>query len=254
MLWYKSWMETRWMFIIGLVVASCVAASVVLVWPKVMGLLPLAATIEPNSEIGRRIRESADQIATYQGYVASQWFGKNLRPIASLFGILLGSGGLLSQSAGGAALFTLSMPVSRTKVLVTRAAAGLAELCVMTVGASLMIPLLSPAVGKSYGAGEALITSLALWIAATVFFSLTFFLSTVFTDIWRPMLIAVGAAIGVSIVEQFAHGSSGYMIFDATNPGYTLASDLPWRALLVRMAISAALLYAAVINIRRRDF
>src|SRR5581483_9104835 len=65
MLWYKSWMETRWVFLIGLLVASCVAASVVLIWPKVMGLLPLAATFDPNSEIGRKIRESADQLATY---------------------------------------------------------------------------------------------------------------------------------------------------------------------------------------------
>jgi len=254
MLWYKSWMETRWIFLIGLLVASCAAASVVLIWPKVMGLLPLAASFDPNSDIGRKVRESADQFATYHGYVGSQWFGKNLRQMASLFGILLGSGGLLSQAAGGAALFTLSMPVSRTRLLATRAAAGLAELCVLTVGASLMIPLLSPAVGKGYGAGEALITSLALWIAATVFFSLTFFLSTVFTDMWRPPLISVGVAIGVSVAEQFIHGSSPYLIFPSSTAGYASVGDVPWAGILLRVVLSAALLYGAVVNIHRRDF
>jgi ABC-type transport system involved in multi-copper enzyme maturation permease subunit len=254
MLWYKSWMETRWVFLIGLLVASCVAASVVLVWPKVMGLLPLAATIDPNGKLGQEIRESAAQVADYRSYIVSQWFAKNLRQIASLFGILLGSGGLLSQAAGGAALFTLSMPVSRKKLLATRATAGLAELGVLTVGASLMIPLFSPSVGKSYGADETLLNSMALWIAASVFFSLTFFLSTVFTDIWRPLLIALGVAIGVSIVRPFLHIAPGYMVFDATSSGSAYAGDLPWRGLLVRVALSAALLYGAVINIQRRDF
>ena len=44
--------------------------------------------------------------------------------------MLLGTGGLLSQAIGGGALFTLSLPVSRERLLGVRAATGLAELAV----------------------------------------------------------------------------------------------------------------------------
>ncbi len=49
MLWYKSWLETRWRFIIGLVVLMCSAAGTVLAYPKVIKLMPLVPTIERNS-------------------------------------------------------------------------------------------------------------------------------------------------------------------------------------------------------------
>lgn len=253
-LWYKAWMETRWRFLIGLVVVSCYAVGVILVWPKVMELIPLASSIDASGEVGRQIRESAEQLRDYRTYIWSQWFGKDLRQVGTLFAILLGTGGLLSQSAGGAALFTLSMPVSRRRLLATRAAAGLAELSVLAIGPSLLIPLLSPAVGKSYEAGESLINSGCLFIAATVFFSLSFLLSTVFTDVWRPLLIALAAAVVVGIFEQLFRGSSRYMLFDALSSGHSSIGELPWPGLVVRAALSAAMLYGAVIHIARKDF
>ena len=51
----------------------------------------------------------------------------------TLFAVLLGTGGLLSQASGGGALFTLSLPVSRNRLLGVRAATGLAELLVLAL-------------------------------------------------------------------------------------------------------------------------
>src|SRR5216684_7806355 len=112
MLWYKSWMETRWRFLIGLVMLMCSAAGAVFVYPKVMKLMPLVPTLDAGGEIGRRIRESAELAREYRGYVWSQWFRQNLTQMWTLFAVLLGTGGLLSQTSGGATLFTLSMPAS----------------------------------------------------------------------------------------------------------------------------------------------
>ena len=75
----------------------------------------------------------------------------------SLFAVLLGTGGLLSQASGGGALFTLSLPVSRKRLLGVRAATGLAELLALAFVPPLLLPLLSPAVGQSYGIGDALV-------------------------------------------------------------------------------------------------
>ena len=43
MLWYKSWLETRWRFLIGLVLLVCSAMFIVLAYPRLIQLLqPLA--------------------------------------------------------------------------------------------------------------------------------------------------------------------------------------------------------------------
>lgn len=254
MLWYKAWMETRWRFLIGLAVMSCYAAGVVLSWPKLMELMPLASNADASGELGRQIRESAERLSNYRAYIGSQWFGQDLRQMGTLFGVLLGTGGLLSQSAGGAALFTLSLPVSRKRLLGTRAAAGLAELSILTIGGSLLIPLLSPAVGKSYGMGETLIGSACMVITVAVFFSLAFLLSTVFTDVWRPLLIALGAAVAVHVSVQVFHVPARYVIFGDLRESYSSLADVPWLGLLVRATLSAGMLYGAMRNIARRDF
>jgi hypothetical protein len=133
MLWYKSWLETRWRFVIGLVVLVCSGAAAVLWYPEVVKQLPLAATVDLNGIIGRQIREGAELAREYRGYVWWQWFRQSLRETWTIFAVLLGTGGLLSQTSGGAALFTLSMPASRTRLLGVRAATGLAKLLVLAI-------------------------------------------------------------------------------------------------------------------------
>src|SRR5207245_11300712 len=128
----------------------------------------------------------------------------------TLFAVLLGTGGLLSQ---GTALFTLSLPVTRHRLLGVRAAAGLAELFVLAIAPPLRIPLLPPAVGEHYGVGASLVHGACLFVASAVFFSLALLLSTIFADVWRPLLIACGAAIVLAFYEQVFHALSRYSIF-----------------------------------------
>jgi ABC-2 type transport system permease protein len=255
MLWYKAWLETRWRFLIGLALLMCSAAGVVFTYPSVVKLMPLVPTLDVGGEIGRRIREAAELAREYRGYVWSQGFGQNLAQMATLFAILLGTGGLFSQSGDGAAIFTLSMPASRNRLLGVRAAAGLGELLVLAVLPSLLIPLLSPAVGETYGVGTALVHSVCLFVASAAFFSLAFLLSTHFNDVWRPLLIALGIAIVLALCEQVFRGLSRYGIFAVmTGQTYFRTGAVPWTGLLASAAVSAAMLYAATMTFARRDF
>lgn len=255
MLWYKSWLETRWRFWIGLVLLVCSACAVVFTYPTVMQLMPLVPPVDVGGELGRRIRESADLAREYRGYIWSQWFRQNLRQMWTIFAVLLGTGGLLSQSSGGAAVFTLSLPASRHRLLTVRAYAGLAELLVLALVPSLVIPALSPAVGESYSVTTAIVHSVCLFTAGAVFFSLAFFLSTVFSDMWRPLLITLSAAILLALAEQVVRGLSRYSIFGVmSGESYFRLGRVPWLALFVSAAASAAMLYGSVVNIMRRDF
>jgi hypothetical protein len=255
MLWYKTWLETRWRFLIGLALLACSAAGTVLAYPQMLKLMASMPDVDIRGELGRQVRESLELARDYRGYVWSQWFLKNMSPQWVLFAALLGTGGLLSQISGGGTLFTLSLPASRNRLLAVRAATGMAELLVLALVPSLLLPLLSPAVGHSYGIGDALIHALCLFLAGSVFFSLAFLLSTVFSDAWRPWLIVLCAAIVLGLLEQFSHGLSRYSVFRVMSAEvYFRSGGLPWLGLLASAAVSVAVLAAAARNIARRDF
>ncbi|HMC78881.1 MAG TPA: hypothetical protein VKH34_17150 [Vicinamibacterales bacterium] len=255
MLWYKSWLETRSRFFIGLALVICSAVGVVLLYPKVQQLLVTLPATELGGEIGRKVREAALLASDYRGYIWSQWYRQNLIQLWTIFAVILGAGGLVSQMSGGGALFTLSLPASRREHVIVRAATGLAELFILALVPSLLIPVLSPAVGQSYAVADALVHALCLFVAGTVFFSLAFLLSTVFTDVWRPLLLALCAAAVLALAEQFVDGLWRYgVIGTMSGERYFRGGGLPWAGLVISAAVSASLIYLASTNLARRDF
>ena len=255
MLWYKSWLETRWRFLIGLAALALAACGIVLYYPEVMKLMAAVPQIDPSTSLGQRVRESAELSRSYRGYVWSQWFRQTGRQTWTIFAVLLGSGGLPSQASGGAALFTLSMPASRARILGVRAAAVLGEIGVLAFVPSLLLVMLSPAVGQSYGLSDSLVHGLCLFVAGAAFFSLAFLLSTIFTDVWRPLLIALSAAGILSLTEQLAGGLPRFGIFSVMSGElYFRSGELPWLGLALSAVLSGAMLYGAMVNITRQDF
>jgi uncharacterized membrane protein YvlD (DUF360 family) len=255
MLWYKSWLETRWRFVIGLALLPLSAAGSVLLYPRFVQLLPLAAQADANDAIGRRVLEAAEIMSTYRGYVWAQWFAQNMTQMWALFAVLLGAGGLLAQSSGGGALFTLSLPATRDRIVGVRAATGLAELLVLALVPAMLVPVLSPAIGQSYSPLDALLHGLFIFVGGSIFFSLAFFLSSVFSDVWRPVLIVLCAAMAVSFFEEVIDGLSRYSVFGLmSGEQYFQGDGVPWLGLVLSVVVSSLLLVAATRNIARQDF
>jgi len=255
MLWYKSWLDTRSRFLVGLVLLVLSACGTVFYYPQVLKLMPMASTIEASGDLGRRIREGVALASNYRGYIWSQWMRQAMTNLATLFAVLLGSGGLFSRASGDSALFTLSLPASRTRVLGVRAATGLAQLLALAVIPALFLPLLSPGVGQSYSPTDALVHGVCLFVAAATFFSLALLLSTVFTDLWRPLLIACGVAIALSLYEAALRGQSTYGIFRVmSGEDYFRTGRLPWLGLFSSVTASAAMLFTATRTLARQDF
>ncbi|HMD34823.1 MAG TPA: hypothetical protein VKH42_07640 [Vicinamibacterales bacterium] len=255
MLWQKSWLDTRWRFLIGFALMTCGAVFIVTLYVRVRGLLPQLSALDPgSSELGRIIREAAELQKTYRGFIWSQWFRQTPTQTGTLFAILLGSGGLLSQGAAGQ-LFTLSLPVSRARLVGARAATGLAEWAAMALAPSLVIPLLSPAIGESYPFSTALVHGLCIFVGGAVFFSLAVLLSTTFTDLWRPLLIALAVAIVGGVIELAVVGPTRFGTFCVmTGENYFRTGVVPWGGLVVNAAIAVALLYGARVALEHRDF
>src|SRR5262245_1224948 len=212
MLWYKSWLETRWRFLIGLVLVIGSVASAVFSYPQVERILASTPPQTFDGVLGRQITEALALSRDYRGYMWSEWIAGNIPELLTLFAVILGSGGLLAQVDRGGGLFTLSLPVSRRRLLGVRAATGLRELAVLAVVPTLLVPLLSPSVGQTFAVTDALVHALCLAIVSSVLFALSFFLSTVFSDVWRPALIVLCLAILVALGEQVT-GLSRYGLF-----------------------------------------
>jgi len=252
MIWYKAWLDTRWRFAAGLVILILSGCAVVLGYPNAVKALAQVSPI--GGEIGRQIAETAALVRDYRAYIWSQWFRQNMRELWVLFAVLLGTGGLLAQVSRGGALYTLALPVSRGRLLGARAGTALAELLILALVPSLMIPLLSTAIGQSYSVADALVYAACLFIAGSVLFSFTFLLSTVFRDLWRPPLMTLCLAVVFRLLEQFFVVEHFSLLSVVTGERYFHGEGVPWLGLFVSAAVSAGLLYAATRNIARQDF
>ena len=259
MLWYKSWLDTRWRFLIGLALLLMMACGTVFQYPRVARVLPDALPLlqrqaDSGTIVGRAIAKAIDAESTYRGFVWWQFVQDNLTRTWTVLAILLGSGGLLAQTRGGAAMFTLSLPASRRDLLWSRIGTAFVELAALAILPSVLVPILSPAVGQHYSLIDALVHALCVIAGGTIFFSLATLLSTVFVDIWRPILLSCAVAFGMAVVEASTFSGSPYGIFGAMNAEiYFRTGALPWPGLAVSVMASAAMLYAALLNVNQLE-
>lgn len=254
--WQKSWLDTRWRFVIPLLVLVLNVWGLLFEYPRVAELLR-TVQLQPDAlsetgALGRAILESVSAERTYRGYVWYQWFRNNLSQLGTLMAVLLGSGNLLSGSTGAGTLFTLSLPRSRDAWVAARAAVGLGELLILIAIPSLEIVLVSPLIGQSYALSDAAVQVVCAFGVCAAFFSLAVLLSTIFVDTWRPFLIAGGSAVIVSLVEsQLALNGPFRVMSGAT---YFAGGVVPWVGLTISAAIAIGLLYSAAFNLSRQDF
>jgi ABC-2 type transport system permease protein len=257
MLWHKAWLETRWRFIIALLVLTVMAASNVFDYLAAQRLLPTltATTGTPAAEatgLADMIREAIEIQKDFRGFIWYQAFRQNLTQMGVFFAILLGCGGLLHESSKGSALFTLSLPVTRKQLLGARTGTGLAQLFAIAVVPPLAIPILASSIGQHFTIVDALAHGICIFFVAAVFFSLAAFLSTLFTDIWRPLLIAIAIACMIAILSTVIPQLGLFSVMSGES--YFKTGSLPWTGFLTSAVIATALLYSAAETLERRDF
>ncbi len=250
MLWHKAWIDTRWRFLLGLALLLVFACGSSLTFPRVRELfatmqLPAVA----DEEAAAAFRQQLEMMRTFRGYVWSQWFAQSFPALLTLIAALLGSGSPLIRGGSGA-LFSLALPVARGRWIGTRAGIGLLELFVMALATSLTFAVLAPVVGEQFAVTEALAYGMSAFLGASLFLGLAIFLSTLFADVWRPVLLTCVGAFVIGLVTPYDHG-----LFRAMGGmSYFFEGTLAWPELVVSLVAAAALMYAAAARLGRRDF
>jgi len=252
MLWHKAWVDTRWRFFLGLALLLVLACGSSLTFPRVrdfLGSMQLQVPVVPDEEAAAALRESLEFIRTFRGYAWSQWFSQSFPGLLTLMAALLGSGSPLVKGGSGA-LFSLALPVSRGRWIGTRSSVALAELFVLALAPSLAFAVLAPVVGEQFAVTEAIAYGLSAFLGASLFLGLAVFLSTLFNDVWRPVLFTCVGALAIGVLLPYEHG-----LFQAMGGGsYFSSGTLAWPELLVSAAAALGLVYAATARIARRDF
>ena len=217
--------------------------------------MPMARSIDASGELGRRVKEAVELQREFRGYVWSQWFRQNLTQVGTLL-------------RGPARKRRPAVANVRRRAVHAVAAGDAAASCWRPERPrawrnfsrsrcvpSLLIPLLSPAIGQSYGVVDALVHGLCLFVVGAVFFSLAFLLSTVFDDLWRPLLIACAVAVVVGVVELAAGDLAWFGPFHVMSAeSYFRSGSIPWTGLIATSMVTAGMLYAATVSIAQRDF
>jgi hypothetical protein len=217
----------------------------------------LSAAVAPeaitgNEALQREMREAIELARTFRGYAWSSWFADYALQLLTVAAALLGSGSPLVRSGSGA-LFSLALPVSRERWTATRAGMGLAELFVLALVPSVAIPALAPLVGEHFAFVDAIVYGLCAFVVASLFFGLAMFFSTLFNDVWRPLLLTCFAAIALAMIGVLLPEDHG--LFEAMAGGdYFYGGSLPWAELALSAAAAAGLVSAAAANVSRRDF
>lgn len=255
MLWHKAWLETRGRFIAGLLILSVLAGTKVYEYVVTRRMMPAAESVlsgSPNTPLNNAIREAIAAQREFRGFIWYTAFRDNLTQFGVLFAVLLGCGGLLAEAKKGSALFTLSLPVTRRRLFGVRAATGLTQWFALAMIPPLAIPLLAPAIGQHFSIVDALAHGLCVFFAGALFYSLASFLSTLYTDFWRPMLIAFVIACFAAVL-QFAVPQLG-LFRVMSGETYFRSGTLPWVGFLTTAVLASALLYSAAETLERRDF
>ena len=231
MLWYalayKGWLETRWRLLFALA------------WNGLF-LYQLYANAGKAPGGVRTILPAA-------------WMSVGLLPI------MLAGAGIATQPAfqavkgvHGSMYFTLSLPVSRFRLLAVRAAVGWLEMC-FAIGV-LCLGIWATPLLRAAAPMEVFEHTIALIACTSAFYSITMLLSTFVDEMWRvwASMISLAAFWWLSTHTPLP---ASLNIFRAMGEGSPLiAHTMPWAAMAFSLAFAAALFFAALKVVQAREY
>ena len=245
MLWYKSFREIRTVTLVG-----------------ILGMAAACVLIVLNQQT---MRAHADAPMTYVAYIWKSVYNSIGRDVFVILCVILGSGSLLQERAHGTSGFTLALPVSRLRIVFTRAVIGYFGVLAIAAVPIAVVPIASRYVGEQYPVGQN-IGFFFLWAGCgAVFYGLTFLLAHWIEGEYLSVLVAIpslmlyGALLNLPWLSQLRMLN----IFDILNgeempffneTQHVLIAPLPWIALGVMVVVSAVLITLAARRIEPLDF
>jgi hypothetical protein len=229
MLWKKGWYETRTRLLFVLAVVVVITVLAMDPAPAAAGLGPLVgATTIP----------------------------------AMLAALLLAGAGVKTQLGGlqrskglhGSMYYTLSLPVTRTRLFNVRVSLGLAETAVIQVLTYSAIWSVQPAIRANPAASDLFKHGVAAFFCVTAVYSLGVFFAAFLDDVyqhWATIFTVVGTIVILSRVPLPA-SMDALLVLSLASPLNT--HTMPWIAMAVLLGLSGMLLLIALKIVRSLEY
>jgi ABC-type transport system involved in multi-copper enzyme maturation permease subunit len=243
LLW-KAWCESR---------ARFIAAAILL------ASLVIYAVLTSPGFIARYNAHFPEKPLLYSVYVWSGLFHYALQGFWVIAAVLLAMGGLAQEKATGTALFTLSLPVSRRRVLLVRFGVAALQALALGLGSALLVPPISRLVGESYPLPQAVAFGALMSVAGMAVLTFGLLLSELFYGEFTAMVVGLCSAAAIFLAYK-AHVLSGWNVFDvmsgtsAIDPStQMLLGTAPWGGLVLCLVLTLVFLTATAFILHKRD-
>lgn len=230
MLWMKTWLETRWRFVFALI-------------------LPMAAlglwAVNGLTSAGGNARTMMMTLSSFLIFTPVYLAGT---------GIKTQSGFQAMQGIHGSMYYTLSLPVSRFRLLGVRTAFGLLETAGIDVIAIAAAWCLFPVLRAHSTSLDLLQLILAAIVCTACFFFVSVVLATFFGESWQIFggLFVIG---GLSqLLGRSALPPSWNVFHFGGDASPLITHVLPWPAMAISIAVSAILFFVALRIVQTREY
>lgn len=236
MLWYKAWLETRGRFLVSLVSLTLFC-----------GLFVHHALdmIRPEWKVAfNRL------LFVTQEFLALMWI---------LSAILLGMGGVVYEKAVGTAALSLSLPVSRARLQLSRVAVGALEAVALGVIPWLTILTISWRAKMPVQTAQVGVYVLLLIAGGLVYYAMAVLVSSLVEGAYSAPAVAIGLVFLSTIVLEswfrqlnlWRFVTGGFHLDTST---FLLARHFPWVATLCCLGTTVLILLGATMAVLRHDF
>jgi hypothetical protein len=232
MLWVKGWYETRIRLL--LLVAATLAISAL-----ASGSGPATANISA------------------QGLEATTLFGASV-----VAAIMLAGAGIKTQPGGfrpskglhGSMYYTLSLPVTRSRLFGVRVSLGLAETAVIHLLACYAAWLVHPAIRLNAPLSDIFKHGVASFFCVTAVYSLGVLFATFLDDLyqmWASMFTVLAVIVILNRVP-LPPSLDTFLVLSRASP--LITHTMPWIAMTALLALSATLLLISATIVESREY
>jgi ABC-type transport system involved in multi-copper enzyme maturation permease subunit len=260
MLYHKFWLEARNRFFLGVIFMSCLCLFFVLAQPWILSRWAADEAADPSIYNPPWLLIARKDFTYFIWHFLHNYL---LQLTWAVFTIMLALGGLSQESETGSALFTLSLPISRSKLFFGRMLTGFTLALLLALLPVVILPISSSFIGLHYSVWVGLRHALCFMSGGSIIYALGMLINTVAKTETVAFFVAIGSVIAFYFLFQpYAEGTP--------KPFYIQVIDLPSlmssnatasysllayiKGFVVCGLLSIAILYYCYLQLLKKDF
>jgi hypothetical protein len=181
---------------------------------------------------------------------------------SSLAAIILAGAGIKTQTAGfrpskglhGSMYYTLTLPVTRSRLLGVRATLGLAEMAVMHAIVCWTAWLVRPAIRLNVAPSDMFRHGVATFFCVGALYSLGVFFATFLDDAYQALATVLSLLAFIVIINRVALPPSFNFLLVLSQASPLITHTMPWAGIGALLALSSMLLLLSLWIIQNREY